>query len=361
MIYLDNAAVEQPSPEVIDYVTKILKESWHNPNSLYYKGVESHDLVEKAKNIITKEINCSPDEITFCSCGSEANSLATYGYIKKHNLDYFVTSTIEHSSILSNPYARKLISVDKDGFYDIGKIKNIKNSFVSIQMANSEIGTIQDIKNIVQILHENNCIVHTDAVAAFGKIKIDVRDLGIDMMTATGQKIGGILGAAFLYKKKSIDLEPFIFGHDILRGGTPNVTAIAAMSKAVESINYSLPYSSNRNYVYDYIFKNIPDCYLVGASFEKRLPNNLYICFKGISGESLMILLDLKGVMVGTGSACNNLSMQASETLRAINMNDDDIHSCIRLSFSGRETQEDLDFTCVTIKNTVEQLRQFST
>ena len=360
MIYLDNAALKKPKSMIIDYVSDILNNQWYNPNSLYESGTNSKRIIYNTKNIISNEINCKPEEIIFCSCGSEANSLATCGYIRKHNKNNFITSTIEHSSISENPYSKKLITVDEYGFFNYEDIKKTHNMLVSLQMANSEIGTIQNMKEIVSILHKNNCIVHTDAVAVFGKLKIDVNDLDVDMLTATGQKVGGILGASFLYKKENIELEPLIFGHNTLRGGTPNVVAIASLGKAVESIDYSSISSKNRDYVYDYIMNEIPDSYLVGAPFEYRLSHNLYMCFKGIQGESLMILLDMNGIEVSTGSACNSGNPQPSSTLTAIGMNKDDIHSCIRLTFTGNETKEELDYVCTKLKECVERLRDFS-
>lgn len=363
MNYLDNAALEKPKDDILEYISTILKNNWHNPNSIYDAGVKSKQLINQTKSIISKEINCDPEEIIFCSCGSEANALATVGYIRANNKETFITSTIEHASILENPYAKKIITVDKNGYFNMNIIETIHDSLVSLQMANSEIGTIQDMKNIVKILHNNNCIVHTDAVAIFGKHKIDVSDLDVDMMTATGQKIGGILGGSFLYKKRNIKLEPIIYGHNTLRGGTPNVVAIASLGKAIKLFDYSSISSTNRNYVYDYIVKNIPDSYLIGASIESgnRLPHNLYICFKGTEGESLMILLDMNDIQVSTGSACTSGDLTPSTTLFAIGMNESDIHSCIRLTFSGEETTEELDYVCKTLKQCVESLRNFNT
>lgn len=361
-IYLDNAALKKPKQQIIEYVFNILSNQWYNPNSSYENGMDSKRIIYNTKNIISNEINCKPNEIIFCSCGSEANSLATCGYIRKHNKDHFVTSTIEHSSISENPYSKKLITVDEYGFFNYEIIKNTHDSLVSLQMANSEIGTIQNMKEIVSILHENNCVVHTDAVAILGKLKIDVSDLDVDMLTATGQKIGGILGASFLYKKENIELEPLVFGHDVERGGTPNVAAIASMGLALQSIDYSSITSANRDYVYNYILNNIPDSYLVGAPIrENRLPHNLYMCFKGIQGESLMILLDMNGIQCSTGSACTSGSLQPSSTLTAIGMDKDDMNSCIRLSFRNESlSKEELDYVCRKLKECVERLRNFS-
>lgn len=362
MIYLDNAALEKPNSEIYSLVTNIISNNWYNPNSIYDAGAKSKQLITQTKSIISKEINCDLEEIIFCSCGSEANVLATVGYIRANHQETFITSTIEHASISENPYARKIVTVDKNGYFDMNIIETIHDSLVSLQMANSEIGTIQDMKNIIKILHNNNCIVHTDAVAIFGKHKINVQDLDIDMMTATGQKIGGILGSAFLYKKKNIKNEPIIYGHNTLRGGTPNVAAIASLGAAIKSLDYSSISSSNRDYVYNYIVKNIPDSYLVGAPIESknRLPHNLFICFKGIEGESLLILLDMNGIQISTGSACTSGDLTPSTTLSAIGMNEQDIHSCIRLTFSGEETKEELQYACETLKQCVESLRNFN-
>lgn len=361
MIYLDSAAMHKPKDEVIALVNDILANQWYNPNSVYTNGQNSKQIVNKAKEIIAKEINCEPNEIIVTSCGSESNSLATCGYIRANNLDCFVTSTIEHASISENPYGRKLITVDQYGFFNMDDIRKIHDSLVSIQIANSEIGTIQkDFKEIVKILHENNCIVHTDAVALFGKKKINVRELGVDMTTATAQKIGGILGCAFLYVRDGIKLEPLIWGHNTLRGGTPNVAAIGVLGKAIELLDYSST-SYNRDYVWDYIEKNIEDAYVVGADKEHRLVNNIFCCIPGIEGESLQILLDSQyQICVSVGSACNSGSLLSSPILTAIGMSDVEAHSCIRITLNGDENIEELDEFCLKLKECVEMLRRFS-
>ena len=184
------------------------------------------------------------------------------------------------------------------------------------------------------------------------------------MIGFSGHKIGGLKGCGVLYKKKDIDIEPLIYGSQEkgLIGGTENVLGIASLGKAVEDYDYSFISSANRDDVYDYIEKNIHDSYLVGASIESgnRLPHNLFICFKGVEGESLMILLDTNGIQVSTGSACSSGDLTPSATLSAIGMDEQDIHSCIRMSFSGNESQEELDFVCKALKQCVENLRNFN-
>lgn len=352
---MDNAALEKPTENVISYANELMLNRWQNPNSIYQSGQCSKVIIEDTKEKIAENIHCKPNEIIFCSCASEANALATCGYIRKHNKDFFVTSVIEHASILENPYAMKIVNVDKYGFFDTYDVKSIRNSLVSLQFANSEIGTIQSMKELVEILHKNNCIVHTDAVAAFGKVPINVKELDVDMMTATSQKIGGLLGCAFLYKKDNIELEPLIFGHDTLRGGTPNVLSIGCFGKAIEDINLdNLTFS--KDYVYDYIQHNIEKSYIIGSE-KHRIPTNLNMCFKGVNNEALMTLLDTYDIQIATGSACNNGSQESSKVLQAIGIDQQDIFSCVRISFTGKETLEELDYFCNTLKHCVEMLR----
>lgn len=358
MYYMDNAALEKPSEKVITYANELMCNYWQNPNSIYQSGQCTKLIIEDTKQKIANCINCNPKDIIFCSCASEANSLATLGYIHKYKKDYFITSTIEHASILENPYAMKIVNVDKYGFFDTYDVKSIRNSLVSLQFANSEIGTMQSIQEIVKILHSNNCVVHTDAVAAFGKVPINVKELDVDMMTASSQKIGGLLGCAFLYKKDNIELEPLIFGHDTLRGGTPNVLSIGCFGKAIEDINYdNLAFS--KDYVYDYIQHNIKKCYVVGSE-KHRIPTNLNVCFKGVNNEALMTLLDTYNIQIATGSACNSGSQESSKVLQAIGIDQQDIFSCIRVSFTGKETFEELDYFCNTLKHCVEMLRMIN-
>lgn len=190
-----------------------------------------------------------------------------------------------------------------------------------------------------------------------------MKKLDVDMIGFSAHKLGGLKGCGVLYKKKDIILEPLVYGsqENGIFGGTENVLGIASLGKAVEEYNYSSISSANRDYVYDYIIKNIPDSYLVGISIESenRLPHNLYMCFKGIEGESLMIMLDVNNIQVSTGSACNSNSLTPSTTLSAIGMDEQDIHSCIRMTF-GEESQEELDYVCETLKQCVKSLRNFN-
>ena len=244
---------------------------------------------------------------------------------------------------------------------------NALKPLVCIEAGNSEIGTINNVVNIGSIVHGHNGILAVDATGYIPSCKVNMKQWEnyVDLLTFSGHKLHALKGIGVLWKCKDIDLKPLIYGsqEQSLIGGTENVLGIASLGKAVEDYNYSSGAPNNRDYIYHYIVNHIPDSYLVGASIEsgKRLPHNLYICFKGVEGESLMILLDLNGIQVSTGSACNSRNRSASATLSAIGMAEKDTHSCIRLTFSGRETPEELDYVCDILKQCVESLRWLNT
>ena len=236
---------------------------------------------------------------------------------------------------------------------------------IFLNHANSEIGTIQNINEIIRITHLYNGVVYLDCTGSIPQIPIDVKKLNVDMIGFSGHKLGALKGCGVLYKTKNIDLEPLIYGSQEqgLVGGTENLLGIVSLGKAIDKFDYSSISSANRDYIYNYIMKSIPNSSLIGVSIDSdnRLPHNLYMLFKGIEGESLMILLDMNGVQVSTGSACSSGDLTPSTTLSAIGMNKDDIHSCIRFSFSGTENKKDLDYVCKKLKQCVGNLRRLNT
>lgn len=237
---------------------------------------------------------------------------------------------------------------------------------VCIEAGNSEIGTINDVIGIASIVHKHNGILVVDATGyiPFFQVNMKLWQKHVDLLSFSAHKLHALKGVGVLWKGRHIKLKPLIYGsqQNGIIAGTENVLGIASLGKAVKEYDYSSISSANRDYVYDYITKNIPDSYLVGAPIEsgRRLPNNLYLCFKGIEGESLMLFLDRKGIQVSTGSACNHNSLSASPALSAIGMKQEDIHSCIRMSFSGQETKKELDYVCNTLKQCVYNLRYFA-
>ena len=366
-IYLDNAATTPLTPQVKQYIVELL-DQFYNPSSLYQSGIDARQIIEQTRSNVSNFINGKSENIIFTSGGSASNTLAIRGYVQKHNCTVLY-SPIAHKSIIKcvesikNAYPLK---VNKHGKIDFDDLKEWLGSrsgkfFVALDYANSEIGTVQDVKKIIDLVHFYNGVVYLDCTGSISQIPVDVNNLSVDMLGFSGHKIHALKGAGILYKKENIELEPLVYGsqENGLFAGTENVLGIASLGKAIENYNYSSISSNNRDYVYDYIINNIPDSYLVGTPFDHRLPHNLYMCFKGVQGESLMILLDMNGIQVSTGSACTSSDLQPSSTLTAINMNKEDINSCIRMTFND-ETKEELNYVCSKLKECVERLRNLS-
>lgn len=369
-IYLDYAATTPLNPQVKQYITELL-DKFQNPSSLYQGGVDVKQIIEQSRKNVANFINADTENIIFTSGGSASNTLSIKGYIQKHNC-CILYSPVAHKSILKCVESCKNmipLEVDPDGFIDTDKLDELLNTiyykpFVVVDYANSEIGTIQDVKHIIEVVHSYDGIVMLDCTGSIPTIPLDVKSLDVDIVTFSAHKLGALKGCGVLYKKATIELEPLVYGsqENGLFSGTENVLGITSLGKAVENYDYSSISSANRDYAYDYIINNITDSYLVGAPVgEHRLSHNLYMCFKGVQGESLMTLLDMNGIQVSTGSACTSGSLQPSTTLTAIDMNKEDIHSCIRLSFGSKNlSKEELDYVCKKLKECVEQLRCFS-
>lgn len=367
-MYLDNAATTPLTQQVKDYIISLL-DTYQNPSSIYQSGTIAKQVITTARNNVAKFINADSKDIIFTSGGSASNTLAIKGYIQKHNCTVLY-SPIAHKSILKcvesikNAYPLK---VDQLGRIDADDLKDWLDTkdkyFVILSYADSEIGTIQDIKRIIDLIHFYNGVVYVDCTGSISQIPLNVKDINFDMAGFSGHKIHALKGIGVLYKKENIELEPLIYGSQEmgLSSGTENILGIASVGKAVENYNYQSITSKNRDYVYNYILQNIPDSYLVGTPVGKqRLPHNLYICFKGVQGESLLILMDMDNIQINTGSACSSGSQLPSSTLLAIGMDKEDINSCVRLSFSGSETQEELDYICEKLRKNVDTLRRMA-
>lgn len=363
-MYLDNAATTPLTPQVKDYIISLL-DTYQNPSSAYQSGVNVKQIITTAKNNVAKFINADSRDIIFTSGGSASNTLAIKGYVQRHNCT-ILYSPIVHKSILKcmesikNAYPLK---VDYCGKIDVTDLKEWLNTrdnyFVILSYADSEIGTVQNIKELVDLIHFYNATVYVDCTGSISQIPVNVKTSGIDILGFSGHKLNALKGIGVLYKKSNIELEPLIYGSQEqgLFGGTENVLGIASLGEAVKYINYTSISSENRDYVYDYIINNISNCYLIGSNLQYRLPHNLYMCFKGIQGESLMTLLDMNNIQVSTGSACTSGDSMPSHTLITIGVNKEDINNCIRITFSGNESKEDLDYLCKNIKKCVETLR----
>ena len=372
-VYLDNAATTPLTIEVKQYIIELL-DQYYNPSSLYQGGKNSRKIIEQSRTNIAKFINGKSDNIIFTSGGSASNTLAIKGLTSenpiKNKYAVFYSPTSHKSMINASKSCLSIpLKVNNFGMIDVNYLEEllIKHDLsiplVCVEAANSEIGTINPIMTISDLVHRHGGIIIVDATGYIPSKKIDMELWhDVDMLTFSGHKLHALKGVGVLYKKENIELEPLVYGSQEkeLFAGTENVLGIASLGKAIESYDYSSISSKNRDYVYDYIINEIPDSYLVGAPFEYRLPHNLYVCFKGVKGESLMTLLDLNGIEVSTGSACNSGNPQPSSTLTAIGMDKDDIHSCIRMTFSGNETKDELGYICYKLKECIERLRNSS-
>lgn len=366
-IYLDNAATTPLNPNVKEYIIDIL-DQFHNPSSVYQDGLESRKILEIARNNVADFIKTKPDNIIFTSGGSASNTLAIRGYFEKHN-GVVLYSSIAHKSIIKcvKGINSRRLDVDGSGYIDWHYFKKYleiwrEQSLVVIDYANSEIGTIQNVKGIIEFVHYFNGVVYLDCTGSISQIPVNAELLDADMIGFSGHKIGALKGCGVLYKKAEIELVPLIYGSQEqgLFGGTENLIGIASIGKACEVYDYSSVNAKARDYVWEYIVDNIPKSYLVGADLKNRLPHNLYVCFQGVNGESLLTLLDMNGIQVSTGSACNSGSRISSTVLTAIGMDEKDAHSCIRLTFSGKESKDELDYVCKKIKACVSTLRELA-
>lgn len=377
-IYLDNAATTRPSPEVIQAMIKFSEENFYNPSSLYSPAMEVRREIEAARIKIAKTLNCSQEEIFFTSGGTEANNWAIKGILQKYKSKgrHIITSTIEHHSVLNlcHYLAKKgwdvtFLPVDRYGLVNVNAVKEAirdDTALVTIMFANNEIGTIEPIKDIASICRERGVIFHTDAVQAYGHLPIDVKDMNIDLLSASGHKFGGPKGIGFLYKNKDVDIAPWTYGgaqEHSLRAGTENVAAIVGMGVAAERIAKNIEeqekQASLRDYFIERVLGEIDNTHLNGHP-QERLANNISISFDFIEGESLMLLLDNFGIGVSTGSACASTSLEPSHVLLAIGLPHETAHGTIRFTINEETTKEDLDYTIEKLKVCVDKLRDMS-
>lgn len=359
MIYIDNAATTQPKQEVVDAIVKCLTDTWGNPSSLHSFGRDAKTIVDESRKTIANFIGANPSEIIFTSGACEANSHAICGYLK--NNDYrFITTAIEHKSIMNiaDEYADRtdIIPVDSNGFVNIDALESVLKHgphLVSIQYANNEIGTIQNIKSVSKLIHSYGCILHTDATQIICDRKINVKD--IDMMSFSGQKFGAPKGIGVLYVKKGIKLSPIIYGSQekSRRGGTENVPYIAGLAAAVNSIKY--PTSDIRDYFVKSVLDVISDCHLVGCQCDaSRLKNNASISFSGINSETAILMLSAKSIYASSGSACNSNNTNGSYVLKAIGQQADNV---IRFTFDNN-TKQEVDIVVQELSNIINLLRR---
>lgn len=374
--YFDNAATTRVKEEVLQEMFPYFCEGYGNPSSMYSVGREAKRALEKARVRVSKLINCKPKEIYFTGCGSESDNTAIKGiaYKNRKKGNHIITSKIEHPAVLhtcqsleKHGFEVTYLNVDKDGFINLSELENsIKPNtiLISIMFANNEIGTIEPIREISKIAKKHNIIFHTDAVQACGNVDIDVRKLGIDMLSLSGHKLYAPKGVGALYVKEGIEFEKFMDGghqEKDKRGGTENVAEIVGLGKAAELAKNNLEkHKEHLRTLRDYYIKNIEekitDAKLNGPR-ENRLPGNANFSFPGINGEELLIHLDERGICASSGSACTTGSMDPSHVLVAIGLDKNMSKGALRTSFGEENTLEDVDFLVDSLVEILNKMR----
>ena len=379
MIYADNAATTRMSEQAIQTMVSLMNETWGNPSSLYAHGQEAKEVLEGAREDIAGIIGASPREIYFTSGGSEADnqairSAAALGL--KNGKKHIISTAFEHHAVLHTLEALRkqgfditLLDVHEDGLVLPEQVEAAirdDTCLVTIMYANNEIGTIQPIREIGAICRSRNVLFHVDAVQAVGHIPVNVAEDNIDMLSASGHKFHGPKGVGFLYAKKGILLTNLIEGGAQERGkraGTENVPGIAAMAAALKEAQAQMEVNAKhltkmRSRLIEGL-REIPHSALNGDE-QHRLPGNVNFCFEGIEGESLLLLLDDKGICASSGSACTSGSLDPSHVLLAIGRVHDVAHGSLRLSLGEDITAEEVDYIISTVKDVVAYLRSFS-
>lgn len=379
IIYLDNAATTKTAPEVIEAMLPYFGQYYGNPSSIYSLAAESKSAVTQARETIADSIGASVQDIYFTAGGSEADNWAIKATVEAYASKgkHIITSKIEHHAILhtceyleKHGYEVTYIDVDEYGVLRLDELKKAirpDTILISVMFANNEIGTIQPIKEIGEIAKEHGILFHTDAVQAYGHLPIDVDAYHIDMLSASGHKLNGPKGIGFLYIRKGLKLRSFIHGgaqERARRAGTENVPGIVGLSVAatlaMHTMQKRIQYETElRDYLIAEIEKKIPYCRLNGHRTE-RLSNNVNFSFQFIEGESLLIMLDMKGICASSGSACTSGSLDPSHVLLAIGLPHEIAHGSLRLTLSEETTKEEVDFTVEVIAQTVEKLRAMS-
>lgn len=379
IIYLDNAATTRTLPEAVNAMLPWFSDHYGNASSIYRLGAESKKEITDVRELIARSLNAGPKEIYFTAGGSESDNwaliAAAEAYADKGR--HIITSRIEHHAILhtcqyleKRGYEITYVDVDEEGILKVDELKKAirpDTILISIMFANNEIGTIQPIEEIGNIAHEKGILFHTDAVQAYGHVPIDVQALRIDMLSASGHKLGGPKGIGFLYIRQGVKIRSLIHGGAQERGrraGTENVPAAAGLGAAVRIAFDNMDertekISELRDYLMERIEREIPHCRLNGHR-TKRLPNNVNYSFQFIEGESLLIMLDMKGICASSGSACTSGSLDPSHVLLAIGLPHEIAHGSLRLTLSEENTREEMDYVVDSLKEIVARLRQMS-
>lgn len=379
MIYLDNAATTKTAPEVVDAMLPYFSEYYGNASTIYSLGAESKKAMDHARQTIADSLGAKPEEIYFTAGGSESDNWAlkataeAYASKGKH----IITTKIEHHAILHTcEYLEKrgfeitYLNVDRDGLISLDELKAAirpDTILISVMFANNEIGTIEPIAEIGEIAKEHGVLFHTDAVQAYAQVPIHVDEMHIDMLSASGHKLNGPKGIGFLYIRKGVKIRSFVHGgaqERSRRAGTENIPGIVGLGAAVERAMRIMDSKTRkeielRDYLIGRLENEIPHCWLNGHR-TKRLPNNINFSFLFIEGESMLIMLDMRGICASSGSACTSGSLDPSHVLLAIGLKHEEAHGSLRLTLSEDSTKEEMDIVAEEVKKIVQRLRDMS-
>ena len=381
-VYFDSAATGKVLPEAVETMVKAMTEVYGNPSSASILGIEAGNVLKKSQEDIARIINAEPSEIYFTSGGTEGDNWAIFGtaYGYKRSGKHIITTNTEHPAInlplealKEEGFEIEKIGVDEKGYIDIEELKSkIRKDTIleSVILANNETGTVQDIEKIGQAVKEvnNDTLLHADAVQAFGKMKIDVKNSKIDMLSASGHKFGAPRGTGIFYMKKGLKVKPLMYGGGQQlnqRPGTENVAGAAAIAKAAEVCYKNLEENNEKireikKYIADRVLTEIPNTFINGDSIEKASPYVLNIGFMGLRSEVLLHALEAEGIYVSAGSACNSKKKVRSSVLSAMGKSDEEIEGSIRLSFSKFNTMEEAEYAVEKLKEQAGLLRRFN-
>lgn len=379
LIYLDNAATTKTAPEVLEAMLPYFTECYGNPSSIYSFVSKNKDEITKQREVIAEALGAKGNEIYFTAGGSESDNWALKATAEayKDKGNHIITTKIEHHAILhtaeyleKNGFEVTYLDVDENGVVNLEELKAAirpETILISVMFANNEIGTIEPIKEIGEIAKEHGILFHTDAVQAFGQIPINVDECNIDMLSASGHKLNGPKGIGFLYIRKGVKIRSFVHGgaqERKRRAGTENVPGIigigAATKRAVTTMKERTEKEKElRDYMIERIENEIPYSKLNGHRTD-RLPNNVNFSFRFVEGESLLIMLDMKGICGSSGSACTSGSLDPSHVLLAIGLPHEIAHGSLRLTLSDETTKEDIDYVVDSLKEIVAKLRSMS-
>jgi cysteine desulfurase len=377
LVYLDNAQTTRLDPSILDAMNEFMMDKYGVPGGEFGYRLEeaAREAIEQSRETIARRINASPEEIIFTSGGTESNNIAILGaahseYYKGGRL---FTSKIEQMSVLRvvdrlsrQGFEKTLLDVDRDGFVDVADLKGRLGDvrMVSVQHANQEIGTLQDVAAIGEICRNNGVLFHCDAVQSFAKEKIDVQSMKVDLLSMSSHLIHGPKGVGALYVREGVKLQPVLEGDDRERGlrpGTPNVAGIVGFARAVELMTqeHALGMRRLRDELIESLL-TISDSRLNGPRGGRRLCNNVNVSFRYVEGEAVLMHLDLRGIVVNTGSACYSQKLQPSHVIRALGGTLEESHGSIRLSLSKWTTKEESAYAAETVRQVVGQLRDLS-